>query len=90
MNYFSNIVEKISEEFPEGMMFDYCGIEFYVKYYSSCNEFFLDIAEQEETKLWIFCEYFDPAENIFKEKVFSENFLRNRMKVLLRKYDGSI
>lgn len=81
-NYFPELCEKISKEFPEGMMFDYCGIEFYVKYYSSNDEFFNDFAEYENNRLYISCEYFDSADNCFKEKYFSEEFLRNRIKVL--------
>ncbi len=82
-NFFSKIVDRISEEFPEGMLMDYCGISFYVKYYSTWEDTFCDFAESEDQGLWIVCEYFDTNTNTFNEKYFSENFIRNRMKVLL-------
>ena len=81
-NFFGKIIERVSEEFPEGMMLDYCGISFYVKYYSVCEDMFCDFAESKDQGLWVVCEYFDPNINDFKEKYFSENFIRNRMKIL--------
>lgn len=84
-NYFTEIVERISKEFPEGMMFDYSGISFYVKYYSTCEDMFSTFAESNEIGLWLVCEYYDSDTKEFKEKYFTENFVRNRLRVLLNK-----
>lgn len=88
MNYFELLYKRMQREFPEGMMFHYCDIEFYVKYYSACDEMFCDFAEDPNSKMWIICEYFDSKDNKFKEKSFFENFLRTRMKVLMQNIEG--
>lgn len=72
---------KLINEFPRGMMFIYNGIEFYVKDYSS-NEFLIKKElKYFEYKLFVVCEYFDFDKKEFLEKVFHEDFLRNRIKV---------
>jgi len=81
-NQFHKLSEALSEEFPYGMMLDYCGIEFYVKFYSACDEFFLDFADNKNSKLWVFCEFYNKETKLFEEKSFFEEFVRNRMIVL--------
>lgn len=81
-NFFNIALKRVKKNFPQGMMFDYCGISFYVKDYSVCEDLYCNFAESNESKLWLICEYFDEVNNEFKEKYFFEDFLKNRMLVL--------
>lgn len=79
---FEYFAGKLSEEFPYGQMFDYNGIEFYVKYYSSSDIEINNKLEDDKCKLYVWCEYFDFDDKVFYDKPFHEDFLRNRLIVL--------